>query len=72
MKKDMHNLIEFIEDSRPSEEERALLSKSISKIKSGSKSGFTSHRELKKELGLQIMFSVEYENQAAKFLKKLS
>lgn len=52
LKKDMHHLIEFIEDSRLTEEERTLLDKSVARIRSGNRSGFTSHQELKKELGL--------------------
>ena len=51
LKKDMHHLIEFIEDSRLTEEERALLDESIARARLGSKSGFTSHQSLKKELG---------------------
>jgi len=52
IKKDMHQIIEFFEDTRLTEEERKLIDKSVAKIRSGNESSFISHNNLKKELGL--------------------
>jgi len=52
IKKDMHQIIEFFEDTRLTEEERRLIDKSVAKIRSGNESSFISHNNLKKELGL--------------------
>ena len=52
LKQDLHYIIEFIEDTRLSAEEKKLLDESIAKVKGGEKSGFISHENLKKELGL--------------------
>jgi len=44
-------ILEYLEDTRLTVEEKKLLDESIVKIKSGNKSGFISHAELKKKLG---------------------
>jgi hypothetical protein len=52
MKEDLHYIKEYLEDSRLSAEEKKILDESIAKIKRGDKSGFVSHEQLKKELGI--------------------
>ena len=52
LKQDLHYLIEFIENTRLSAEEKKLLDESITKVKEGNTSGFIAHENLKKELGL--------------------
>ena len=51
LKQDIHYILEYLEDTRLTVEEKKLLDESIVKIKSGNKSGFISHAELKKKLG---------------------
>ena len=45
-------IMEYIEDTKLTEEERKQLDGSISKIKAGSTSGFVSWKRAKKELGM--------------------
>ena len=45
-------MIEFMEDTRLTEEEKKLIDKTITKVKSKDHSEFISHQILKKELGL--------------------
>ncbi len=52
LKVDMHQLIEYLEDTRLTEEEKELLYQSIAKIKAGDESDFVSHEDLKRKLGL--------------------
>lgn len=52
LKVDMHNLIEYLEDTRLTEEEKELLDQSIAKIKAGDESGFVSHQDIKRKLGI--------------------
>ena len=51
LKKDMHQVIEYLEDSRLTGEEKVLVQQSIAKMKAGS-SNFISHRQLKQKLKL--------------------
>lgn len=48
----MHHIMEFLEDTRLTAEEKKLLDESIAKVKAGDESDFVSHEDLKKELGL--------------------
>ena len=50
LKKDVHHIMEYLEDSRLTEEEKKLLDKSIAKVRAGDQSDFISHEDLKKEL----------------------
>ena len=50
LKEDMHHVLEYIEDSRLSEEEKLMVGESLVRIKKGEK--FISHEQVKKELGL--------------------
>ncbi len=52
IKQKMHYMIEFMEDTRLTEEEQRLVDKTILKIRSGDKSALISHAALKKEIGL--------------------
>jgi hypothetical protein len=52
LKSDMHHVMEYLEDTRLTPEEKQLVDQSIAKAKAGDTSGLTSHEDLKKELGL--------------------
>ncbi len=52
LKSDVHYLIEAVEDTRLTTEEKKLLDGCITRAKAGTGSGFVSHEKLKKELGL--------------------
>ena len=52
LKVDVHQIKEFLEDTKLTEEERKLLDESVAKVKAGNTSDFVSHEDLKKELNL--------------------
>ena len=52
LKQDMHYIMEYLEDTRLTAEEKKLLDESIAKVKAGDESDFVSHEDLKEELGL--------------------
>ncbi len=52
LKQDIDYIKEHIEDSQLSDEERFLLEKSITEVKSCDESNFVSSEDLKKQLGL--------------------
>ena len=52
LKKDMHHIMEHLEDTKLTPEEKQLLDARIAKTKAGDTSGLISHKDLKKELGL--------------------
>lgn len=50
LKKDMHHIMEFLEDKQLSGKEKKLLDECIAKVKAGNESDFVSHEDLKKEI----------------------
>ena len=52
LKVDVHQIKEFLEDTKVTEEERKLLDESIAKAKVNDATGSISHEDLKKELNL--------------------
>ena len=52
VEKKVDHIMEYIEDTKLTEEERKQLYESISKIKAGSTSDFVSWKSAKKELGM--------------------
>ena len=52
VEKKVDHIMEYIEDTKLTEEERKQLNESISKIKAGSASDFVSWKKAKKELGM--------------------
>ena len=52
VEKKVNHIMEYIEDTKLTEEERKQLDGSISKIKAGSTSDFISWKKAKKELGM--------------------
>ncbi len=52
LKQDIHYIMEYLEDTRLTTEEKKLLDESIAKVKAGDESGFVDHKEAKKELGI--------------------
>ena len=52
LKQDMHAIMELLEDTRLTEEEKELIDQSLVKIKTKDTSDFVSHENLKKKLGL--------------------
>jgi len=51
LKQDIHYILEYLEDTRLTAEEKKLLDKSIANVKMGNKSSFISQEDLKKKLG---------------------
>ena len=52
VEKKVDHIMEYIEDTKLTEEERKQLNESISKIKAGNTSDFVSWKTAKKELGM--------------------